>query len=183
MKFKSIKSTCPLPLVAAAVAINLASTPMRAADTDGRMESSATNAGGFRTGLAAKAITTESENLVVTLTGKANEAVHQPLVQDPVAGLAGVKRVADQLAVTGEVPGGHPDAWITMTPTAEVRFHQDASKPGAVVATNAGEKDHITKFAAAGIGVVSVTNNLTPAEGAGHGSPLPPPQNLRITSR
>ena len=76
----------------------ITSTPLRAADTDSRIESSAAKSYVFKTYLKDDSIKTDSKDGVVTLTGTVADASHKSLAEDTVASLPGVKSVDNQLA-------------------------------------------------------------------------------------
>jgi len=107
-------STCPLAIIMAAGAILVTSGPLRASDTDSRIESSAAKSYVFKTYLKGDSIKTESKNGAVTLTGTVTKASDKSLAQDTVASLPGVKSVDNQLTVKGESPAEHSDTWIGM---------------------------------------------------------------------
>jgi len=67
-------STCPLAIIMAAGAILVTSGPLRASDTDSRIESSAAKSYVFKTYLKGDSIKTESKNGAVTLTGTVTKA-------------------------------------------------------------------------------------------------------------
>ena len=108
------KTMFPLTLAAVVSAMLITSAPLRAADTDSRIESSAANSYVFKTYLKDDSIKTDSKEGAVTLTGTVAEASDKSLAEDTVAGLPGVKSVDNQLLVSGEQPAEHSDTWITM---------------------------------------------------------------------
>jgi len=79
-----------LALLAATGALFVASTSLRASDTDDRIESSAKQSYVFKTYLKDDSIKTESNNGAVTLTGTVAEASHKSLAQDTVESLGSV---------------------------------------------------------------------------------------------
>ena len=106
-----MKSTYSLALMVAAGALLITTAPLRASDTDDRIESAAKKSHVFKTYLKDDSIKTESKNGVVTLTGTVAEASHKSLAQDTVEGLPGVKSVDNQLKVKAGSPE-HSDGWI-----------------------------------------------------------------------
>ena len=74
--------------------------PLRASETDDRIESSFNKSYAYKTYLKDDAIKTESRNGVVTLTGEVNEASHKYLAQEAAAGIPGVQRVDNRLKST-----------------------------------------------------------------------------------
>ena len=128
----------PLTLAAVVTAMLIASPPVRAADTDSRIEASAANTYVFKTYLKDDSIKTVSQDGVVTLTGTVAEASHKSLAQDTVAGLPGVKSVDNQLTVSGDQPAEHSDGWITAKVKTALLFHRNVSASGTTVYTKDG---------------------------------------------
>ncbi|HEY3932081.1 MAG TPA: BON domain-containing protein [Verrucomicrobiae bacterium] len=83
-------------LAAAVSTILISSSPLRAADTDSRIESSAAKSYTFKTTLK-----DDSKDGVVTLTGTVADASDKSLAEDTVASLPGVQSVDNQLVVMG----------------------------------------------------------------------------------
>ena len=168
-----MKSLIPLTLAAVVSTMILNSTPVRAADTDSRIESSAAASYTFKTTLKDDSIKTESKDGVVTLTGTVTKASDKSLAEDTVASLPGVKSVDNQLKVTGEQPAEHSDAWITMKVKTALLFHRNVSATGTSVYTDNGvvtlqgvassqaEKELTTEYAKDIDNVKSVKNNMT----------------------
>ena len=128
-----MKSILPLTLAAAVSLLVSSSLPLRAADTDSRIESAAAKSYVFKTYLKDDAIKTESKAGVVTLTGTVADGSHKSMAEDTVASLPGVKRVDNQLLVSGEPPKATPHC---KSPTGQLRaFSANAtglrSSPGA----------------------------------------------------
>src|ERR1019366_5360316 len=122
-----MKPTYSLALLAATSALLVTSAPLRASDTDSRIESSAEKSYVFKTYLKDDSIKTESKNGIVTLTGTVAEASHKSLAQDTVTGLPGVKSVDNQLQVKGGQPAEHSDTWISMKVKSALLFHRNVS--------------------------------------------------------
>jgi hyperosmotically inducible protein len=168
-----MKSTCLLTLLAATGALLVTSTPLRAASTDSRIESSAAKSYVFKTYLKNDAITTVSKDGVVTLTGTVAESSHKSLAQDTVEGLPGVKRVDNQLVVSGEQPAEHSDTWITTKVKTALLFHRNVSASGTSVYTKDGvvtlqgeasslaQRELTTEYARDIDNVKEVRNNMT----------------------
>src|SRR5580704_19390645 len=133
-----LKSTYPLALLAATGALFITTAPLRASDTDSRIESSANKSYVFKTYLKDDSIKTESKNGIVTLTGTVADASHKSLAQDTVAGLPGVKSVDNQLVVNGEQPAEHSDTWISMKVKTALLFHRNVSAIGTDVKVKDG---------------------------------------------
>lgn len=132
------KATCSLALLAATSALLVNSAPLRASETDDRIESSAKKSYVFKTYLEGDAIKTESKNGAVTLTGTVAEPSHKSLAEDTVAGLPGVKSVDNQLQVSGEQPAEHSDAWINVKVKSALLFHRNVSATGTAVSVKDG---------------------------------------------
>ena len=98
------KTTYALALLAATGALLVTSTSLRAADTDGRIESSAAKSYTFKTYLKDDSIKIDSKEGVVTLTGTVADASHKSMAEDTVSGLPGVKSVDNELLINGEQP-------------------------------------------------------------------------------
>ena len=169
-------STCPLAIIMAAGAIFVTSGPLRASDTDSRIESSAAKSYVFKTYLKADSIKTESKNGAVTLTGTVTKASDKSLAQDTVASLPGVKSVDNQLTVKGESPAEHSDTWIGMKVKSALLFHRNVSASGTDVyvkdgvvtlqgeASSLAQKELTTEYAKDIDNVKEVKNNMTIAK-------------------
>jgi len=171
-----MKSTYPLALIMAAGAILVTSAPLRASDTDSRIESSAAKSYVFKTYLKDDSITTKSKDGVVTLTGTVTKASDKSLAQDTVASLPGVISVDNQLQVSGEQPAEHSDAWISMKVKCALLFHRNVSATGTTVYTKNGivtlqgeassmaQKELTTEYAKDVDNVKEVKNEMTIAK-------------------
>jgi hyperosmotically inducible protein len=163
----------PLTLAAVVSTMLITSAPLRAADTDSRIESSAANSYVFKTTLKDDSIKTDSKDGVVTLTGTVADASHKSLAVDTVASLPGVKSVDNQLVVSGGQPAEHSDAWITMKVKTALLFHRNVSATGTSVytkdgivtlqgeASNIAEKELTTEYAKDVENVKEVKNDMT----------------------
>jgi hyperosmotically inducible periplasmic protein len=171
-----MKRIYPLALLAATGALLVASTSLRASETDDRIESSATKSYVFKTYLKGDSIKTESKNGAVTLTGTVAESSHKSLAQDTVAGLPGVKSVDNQLTVKGESPAEHSDAWISLKVKSALLFHRNVSATGTDVyvkdgvvslrgeASSQAQKELTTEYARDIDNVKEVKNEMTIAK-------------------
>jgi hyperosmotically inducible periplasmic protein len=159
-----------------ATSILLVSTaPLRASETDDRIESSAKKSYVFKTYLADDSIKTESKNGAVTLTGTVAEASHKSLAGDTVEGLPGVKSVDNKLVVKGQPPAEHSDAWIGMKVKSALLFHRNVRatktdvnvKNGIVTlsgnASSEAQKELSTEYAKDIDNVKAVKNEMTVA--------------------
>ncbi len=154
----------------------VAGLPVRADNTDDRIEASAKNSYVFKTFLADDAIKTESRNGVVTLTGTVAEESHIGLARETVSGLPGVKSVDNQLTVKGESPAKHSDSWIAMKVKTTLLFHKNVRatktdvnvKDGIVSlsgeASSMAQKELTTEYAKDVEGVKDVKNEMTIAK-------------------
>lgn len=128
----------PLTLAAVVSTMLITSTPVHAADTDSRIESSAAKSYTFKTTLKDDSIKVDSKDGVVTLTGTVADASDKSLAEDTVASLPGVQSVDNQLVVSGVQPAEHSDAWITMKVKTALLFHRNVSATGTSVYTDNG---------------------------------------------
>ncbi len=170
MKFMS-----PLTLAAVVSSLLITSSPLRAANTDSRIETSAAKSYVFQTYLKDDSIKTESKDGIVTLTGTVADASHKSLAEDTVASLPGVKSVDNQLTVTGEQPAKHSDTWINAKVKMALLFHRHVSSTGTTVyvkdgvvtlqgvASSEAEKELTTEYVKDVDNVKSVENNMTVA--------------------
>jgi osmotically-inducible protein OsmY len=168
-----IKSTYPLALLVVAGTTFIASTTLRASDTDDRIESSAGKSYVFKTYLKDDSIKTESKDGIVTLTGTVTQASDRRLAEDTVAGLPGVKSVNNQLTVSGETPAEHSDTWIELKVKSALLFHRNVTATGTTVyvkdgivtlqgeASSMAEKELTTEYAKDVDNVKSVKNEMT----------------------
>jgi osmotically-inducible protein OsmY len=168
-----MKTMFPLTLAAVVSTMLITSAPLRAADTDSRIESSAAKSYTFKTYLKDDSIKVDSKDGVVTLTGTVADTSHKSMADDTVASLPGVKSVDYQLVVSGEQPAEHSDAWITMKVKTTLLFHRDVSATGTSVYTKDGivtlqgeassmaQKELTTEYAKDIDNVKSVDNQMT----------------------
>lgn len=170
-----LKTTYPFALLAVG-AMLVASTSLRASETDERIESSAAKSYVFRTYLKGDSIKTESIDGAVTLTGTVAESSHKSLAQDTVEGLPGVKSVDNRLKVKGASPAEHSDTWISMKVKSALLFHRNVSASGTDVyvkngvvslrgeASSLAQKELTTEYAKDIDNVKEVKNEMTIAK-------------------
>jgi hyperosmotically inducible periplasmic protein len=168
-----MKSMFPITFAAVVSTILISSSPLLAADTDSRIESSAAKSYVFKTYLKDDSIKTDSKNGVVTLTGTVANASHKSMAEDTVANLPGVNSVDNQLVISGAQPAEHSDAWITMKVKTALLFHRNVSATGTTVYTKDGivilqgeassmaQKELTTEYAKDIDNVKSVNNEMT----------------------
>jgi hyperosmotically inducible periplasmic protein len=171
-----MKSLFPLTLAAVVSTLFISSAPLRASDTDDRIESSAAKSYTFKTYLKDDSIKVESKDGIVTLTGTVADASHKSMAENTVASLPDVKSVDDQLKINGEQPAEHSDAWITAKVKTALLFHRNVSATGTTVytkngvvtlqgeANSAAQKELTTEYAKDIDNVKSVNNEMTVAK-------------------
>jgi osmotically-inducible protein OsmY len=151
----------------------LAGAPLRASQTDDRIESSAKKSYVFKHYLTDDSIKIESKNGAVTLTGTVAEDSHIGLARDTVSGLPDVKSVDNRLVVKGEAPAEHSDAWIGLKVKTALLFHHNVSATKTDVnvtdgvvslsgkACSMAQKELTTEYAKDVEGVKAVKNEMT----------------------
>jgi hyperosmotically inducible protein len=174
-----MKSIFPLTLATVVSTLFISSAPLRASDTDDRIESSAAKSYTFKTYLKNDSIKVESKDGIVTLTGTVADASHKSMAENTVASLPDVKSVDDQLKINGEQPAEHSDAWITTKVKTALLFHRNVSATGTTVYTKNGvvtlqgeassvaQKELTTEYARDIDNVKSVNNEMTVAKTPG----------------
>jgi len=173
---RAMKERYPLILMVAAVTVFITSAPLRASESDDRIESSAKQSYVFKTYLKDDSIKTESRNGAVTLTGTVAANSHKSLAQDTVESLPGVKSVDNQLKVKGESPAKHSDGWIGTKVKTALLFHRNVRatrtdvnvRDGIVTlrgeASSMAQKELTTEYAKDVEGVKEVNNEMTIAK-------------------
>ena len=168
-----MKTMFPLTLAAVVSTMLITSSPLRAADSDSRIESSAAKSYTFKPVLKDDSITTSSTDGVVTLTGTVADDSHKSLAENTVASLPGVKSVDNQLQIKGGQPAEHSDTWITAKVKTTLLFHRNVSATGTSVYTKDGvvtlqgeassmaQKELTTEYAKDIDNVKSVNNEMT----------------------
>ena len=171
-----MKTNHTLALMATVSTILITSSPLRAASTDSRIESSAAKSYVFKTYLKDDSIKVDSKNGVVTLTGTVADESQRSLAENTVTSLPGVKSVDNQLLIKGEHPAEHSDMWITPKVKTALLFHRNVSATGTTVYTKDGvvtlqgeassmaEKELTTEYARDIDNVKDVQNNMTIAK-------------------
>ena len=160
-------------ILMAASALLLVGAPLRASQTDDRIESSAKKSYVFKHYLTGDSIKTESKNGIVTLTGTVAEESHIALASDTVSGLPGVKSVDNQLTLKGEAPAKHSDTWIALKVKTALLFHRnvratktDVNVRNGIVtlsgeASSMAQKELTTEYATDIDNVKQVNNEMT----------------------
>jgi len=169
-----MKAIHTLALIAAGTML-VSRAPLRAAETDRRIESAFNQSYAYQTYLKNDAIKTVSQNGVVTLTGQVDEASHKDLAQETVANLPGVHRVDNRLRVKLEGTE-KSDAWIRAKVRSVLALHRTVSgsrtevdiKDGVItlrgLATSEAQKELASEYAEDVQGVLRVTNVMVVAK-------------------
>jgi osmotically-inducible protein OsmY len=175
---KAGKVMCFVPLMAAVVALLLSSVPLRASETDDRIEATAGKSYVFKTYLKNDDIKVQSSDGVVTLTGTVAEEINRALAQGTVASLPGVKSVDNRLETKGVRAAANSDAWLSAKVKATLLFHRNVSayqtevstKDGIVTlrgkAANQAQKQLTAEYARDVEDVKRVVNKMTVAKAA-----------------
>ena len=169
------KAMYPLAFAAVAAVVFVISAPVRASETDDKIESSFKKTYVYKTYLKDDAVKAEAKDGVVTLTGTVVEESHKGLAQETVASLPGVTRVDNKLATKAEVATENADTWIGRKVTLALLFHRNvnaskttiAVKDGIVTlkgeASSVAQKELTTEYAKDIEGVKEVKNDMTVA--------------------
>ncbi len=165
----------PIAFMAAACAMCVSGSSLRASDTDSIIESSAKESHVFTTHLAEDSINIASKDGAVTLTGTVAQGSHRSLAQDTVESLPNVKSVDNRLEVKGEDHAEHSDGWLGVKVKTALLFHRNvrATKTGVDVkdgvvtlsgeASSLAQKELTAEYAADVEGVKDVKNEMTVA--------------------
>jgi osmotically-inducible protein OsmY len=171
----SQKAMYPLAFAAVAAAMFVTSSPVRASETDDKIESSFKQTYVYKTYLKDDSISTDAKNGVVTLTGTVAEDSHKTLAQETVANLPGVTRVDDKLMTKAEAAAANADTWIGRKVSLTLLFHRNVNarktnvevKDGVVtlkgVASSTAQMELTAEYAKDIEGVKEVKNEMTVA--------------------
>jgi hyperosmotically inducible periplasmic protein len=152
--------------------------PLRASETDDRIESSFKQSYVFKTYLKDDAISIESKDGIVTLSGSVTEGSHKSLAQETAAALPGVKRVDNRLELKGDHPDEHSDGWLDVKVKTTLLFHRNVNAHGTDVevkdgivtlkgeAASQAQKELTTEYAKEVEGIKDVKNEMTVAKTA-----------------
>ena len=167
-----MKVMYPLALVVAVVALMGSSTPLRASETDDRIESSFKKTYVYKTYLKDEHIKISSKDGAVTLSGYVDNETHKPMAQDTAGALPGVTTVDNRIEIQGDQPAESSDTWISMKVKAALLYRRNVSgtktevyvKEGMVtlkgVAANQAQKDLTTEYTKDIVGVKGVDNQI-----------------------
>ena len=162
-------------LAVAVAAMFVTSAPLRASETDDRIESSFVKTYVYKTYLNDDAIKIKAKDGIVTLTGTVAEESHKALAHETAANLPGVVRVDSQLATKAEAADEDTDVLIRRKVKLSLLFHRHVSlrktavevKDGIVTlrgeASNAAQKELATEYAKDIDDVKGVKNEMTVA--------------------
>ncbi len=114
-------------LTMTAIVLMAASTPLRASETDDRIESAAKESYVFKTYLKDDAVKAESNEGTVTLSGTVNQKSHKGLAQETVENLPGVTSVDNRLEIKTDSPAEKSNEWLAMNIKAALLFHRNVS--------------------------------------------------------
>src|ERR1041384_8270767 len=171
-----MKATYTLALVVAAAALLSSSAPLRASETDGRIEPSFRKSFVYKTYLKDEHIKINSKDGVVTLAGSVANESHKPMAQDTAEALPGVKSVDNRIETTGERSAEHSDSWLSMKVKGVLLFHRNVNASGTDVSVKDGnvnlrgeassqaQKDLTSEYAKDIEGVKDVKNEMTVAK-------------------
>jgi len=146
---------------------------LAAAEPDARIEDAIRGSYNFTTYLKEEPIKVQCTDGVVRLSGSVAEEYHRFLAEHTAQGVAGVKRVDNQITVMGRQPASGSDDWVTMKVKSTLAFHRHVSASGTNVQTSNGvvtltgtvdsaaEKALTAEYAKDVDGVKEVINNLT----------------------
>jgi hyperosmotically inducible periplasmic protein len=170
-----MKVTYTLALVMAAVALLASSGPVRASETDDRIETSFKNSFVYKTYLKDEHIKISAKDGVVTLSGDAATDTRKAMAQDVAGALPGVKSVDNRIEVKGDQPTENSDTWVSMKVKSALIFHRNVNahktevyvKQGIVTlkgeAASQAQKELTGEFAKDVEGVKGVNNEMTVA--------------------
>lgn len=163
-------------LVLAAAVLVAISVPVRATETDDRIETSFKKSYVYRTYLKDEHIKISSTDGAVSLSGDVFNETHKPMAQDTAEALPGVKSVDNRIEITGDRPAEKSDLWISINVKTALVFHRNVNasktevyvKDGIVTlkgeTANQAQKELTTEYAKDIDGVKSVNNEMTMAK-------------------
>ena len=164
-----------LTFAAAAATMLATGAPVRASDSDDKIESSFKKTYVAMTYLKHDSVTPKAKDGVVTLTGTVSDPGRKALAQETAAGLPGVKRVDNQLVTAAQVQSDNADSWIDRKVKLTLLFHRNVNASGTSVAVKEGvvtlggeasskaQKELTAEYASDIDGVREVRNEMTVA--------------------
>jgi osmotically-inducible protein OsmY len=171
-----MKAMYSLALVVAVAALMGSSTPLRASETDSRIESAFKKTYVYKTYLKDEHIKISSKDGAVTLSGSVFNDTHKPMAQDVAEALPGVKSVDNRIEYTGDRAAENSDTWVSMKVKSALLYRRNVSgtktevyvKDGIVTlkgeAANQAQKDLTGEYAKDIVGVKDVKNEMTVAK-------------------
>ncbi|MFH2055233.1 MAG: BON domain-containing protein [bacterium] len=171
-----IRALLCLGLIVAASVMLLNIVTLHASETDDRIESSARESYVFKTYLNGDSIEIQSQEGVVTLTGRVSEEFHKSMAAETMASLPGVTSVNNQLTVTGAPLDPNSDATLVERIRSALLLHRSVSNVGLDVSATDGkailqgnasseaQKELTTEYARDVSGVKEVDNQMTVTE-------------------
>jgi len=169
------KAMYPMAFVAAATVLCITSAPLRASETDDRIEASFKKTYVYTTYLKDDAVNIDAKNGVVALTGTVAEESHKALAHETAVNLPGVIRVDNKLATQAEVAAENADTWMGRKVKLALLFHRNVNagktaidvKDGIVTlkgeASSTAQKELTAECAKDIEGVKEVKNEMTVA--------------------
>ena len=160
-------------LLAPALIMMATVVPLRANETDNRVERTIKNSYNYKTYLSRDDIAVHASAGVVTLTGMVVEDSDRALAVETASGTAGVKSVVSELQVKGEQPETNSDRWISMKVKSALAYHKHVSATDTEVETAGGvvtlkgkadteaQRELTTAYARDVEGVKQVDNQMT----------------------
>lgn len=170
------KAMYPLAFAAAAAALFVTGAPLRASETDDRIESSFKESYVYKTYLQDDAVKIEAKEGVATLSGTVSQESHKALAQETAENLPGVTRVDNKLATKAEEAAANADTWMGRKVKLSLMFHKNVNssktdvevKDGIVTlkgtASSSAQKELTTEYAKDIEGVKEVKNEMTVAD-------------------
>jgi len=167
------KKTLLMTTIVAAALLFASTAPLLASTSDSRIVSSARASYVYKTYLSSDDINIQSNNGVVTLTGKVADESHKAMAEETVEGLPGVQSVNNQLTVTGTPAAANSDAWIAERVRGTLLFHRSVSYTNTDVtvtngnvtlkgnASSEAQKSLTAEYAKDVYGVKDVDNEMT----------------------
>jgi len=164
-----------LAMAAVVTATFVAISPVRASESDDRIETAFKDAYVYKTYLKDDDITIVANDGSVTLTGSVAAESHKSLAGDTAANLLGVLAINNQLETKAEIDAQNADAWMARKVKLALLFHRNVNagntkvevKDGVVTlmgeASSPAQKDLTTEYAQDIEGVNSVVNEMSVA--------------------
>ncbi len=172
---KKSKVIVRLALAATAVTLCLGNAPVRASESDDKVEAAFKNSYVAKTYLTDDAIQAKCKDGVVTLSGTVEAESHKFLAAETAASQNGVSRVDNKLETKAEAAADNADLWIGRKVKMTLLFHRhvNAHKTSIAVkdcvvtltgeASSLAQKELTTEYALDIEGVKLLKNDMTVA--------------------